>query len=176
MLEYLSVVTPIRSCGPCAACCVVFAVEVLSKPEYVRCSHRDSAGCTIYEERPKACRAYACLWLEGEFDVGQRPDLVGLAFDLPTAIDEDPDYAGITVICAREVRPDSAEEIPAQKLILNLAWRFVVRLTLWGGETKLVGPRTSVELVTQRAHARQARQANGGSSDTDAHSGSLPVV
>ena len=149
MLECLSVVTPIRSCGPCTACCVVFAIEVLSKPEYVRCSHRDSAGCTIYEERPKACQAYACLWLEGEFDVGQRPDLVGLALDLPTAIDEDPDYAGMTVICAREVRPNSAEEVPAQKLILSLAWRLrrarreALRLRLAGASTcpRRWGPR-----------------------------------
>ena len=167
VLDCESVVTPNRSCGPCAACCSIFAVEVLSKPEYVRCSHRDSAGCTVYAERPEACRAYACLWLEGEFEVGQRPDLVGLAFDLPTAIDDDPDYAGITVITGREVRPGSADEPQAEKLILGLAWRFVVRVRLWGGETKLVGPRKLVDLVFQRVEARQAREANGEANDTD---------
>jgi hypothetical protein len=101
-----------------------------------------------------------CLWLEGEFADAERPDLAGLAFDLPSQIQEHPDYQGILAVCAREVRAGSREEPQAATLLARLAGSMVVRLTPFGGgRTELMGPRSLIERLAARAAAR--REAGG---------------
>ena len=39
-------------------------------------------GCGVYTERPRICRAYACLWLSGGLDEEDRPDRLGAVLDL----------------------------------------------------------------------------------------------
>lgn len=54
-----------RQCGDCGLCCRVLAVEALAKPAHVACDHyADGVGCTIYDQRPAACRSFRCLWLD----------------------------------------------------------------------------------------------------------------
>lgn len=77
--------TTTRECGSCSACCYVCPVEELQKPLLTRCPHQNPAaigpGCRIYSERPGACAAYRCSWLEGELDLDDRPDRVGVLFE-----------------------------------------------------------------------------------------------
>ena len=42
----------------------------------------DAPGCGIHTERPRICRAYACLWLSGALDDEDRPDRLGAVLDL----------------------------------------------------------------------------------------------
>jgi hypothetical protein len=42
----------------------------------------DAPGCSIHAERPRICRAYACLWLSGGLDEEDRPDRLGAVLDL----------------------------------------------------------------------------------------------
>jgi hypothetical protein len=144
-----------RSCGPCAACCDFPAVPSLGKPAYQLCQHSGPTGCAIYGERPAPCQAYTCLWLDGEFDEGHRPDQLGLVFDLPTVIEEHSDYEGIRVICAREVRQGARQRPEALRVLLRLARGMVVRLTAPGGRTQLMGPSELVARVGERAEGRR---------------------
>jgi hypothetical protein len=69
-----------RECGECTACCTVTHVPELQKPIRVTCNHC-KAGCSIYEDRPASCRAYACAWLQGDLKEDMRPDKIGVMFE-----------------------------------------------------------------------------------------------
>jgi len=66
----MSIPSPLRPCGTCAACCTgVFSVADLHPagqdcPRHVRTFDDPPAagGCGDYENRPPACRTFACLW------------------------------------------------------------------------------------------------------------------
>lgn len=51
-----------RGCGPCVSCCSFFTIAELGKPAGVLCRHSTDAGCTIYADRPQACRVFYCAW------------------------------------------------------------------------------------------------------------------
>lgn len=42
-------------------CCEVPRIEALGKPELTPCPHQQR-GCTIYPDRPHACREFFCGW------------------------------------------------------------------------------------------------------------------
>lgn len=68
-----------RRCGNCSLCCTLAGVQELEKPPFTRCRHLrvNGCGCGIYPDRPKACREFACGWLQGNFDERFRPDKIG---------------------------------------------------------------------------------------------------
>jgi len=67
-----------RTCGECYRCCVAFGIRELKKHQDQACRHLDgrnpTARCSIYADRPVACRQYTCLWRDGLFDEEDRPD------------------------------------------------------------------------------------------------------
>lgn len=67
---------PDRSCGSCTLCCKLMGVVALAKPVNAWCPHcRKGSGCTIYDDRPEECRAYACEWLTNPaLPEGLKPD------------------------------------------------------------------------------------------------------
>jgi hypothetical protein len=65
-------------------------VTALEKPVQVPCKHLAKApakGCSIYEYRPPECRDWKCAWLKGWTPTEDRPDRLGLVFDLRTGND-----------------------------------------------------------------------------------------
>jgi hypothetical protein len=54
-----------RVCGDCSLCCKLLEIEELGKPEGQWCRHcrPGAGGCTVYEERPRACQTFSCRWL-----------------------------------------------------------------------------------------------------------------
>jgi hypothetical protein len=58
-----------RACGDCSLCCKILGVEEIQKPAGKWCQHcKAGRGCTIYENRPAACRHFSCQWLvDGSF-------------------------------------------------------------------------------------------------------------
>ncbi|MCB1507299.1 MAG: hypothetical protein KDI98_00570 [Hyphomicrobiaceae bacterium] len=56
----------ISHCRSCTYCCVLPAIGPLDKPMYRACSHLKDRGCGIFgqPERPAACLAYRCAYLE----------------------------------------------------------------------------------------------------------------
>lgn len=74
-----------RSCGECAECCTVIGVKELKKHHYEACKHIHNGKCGVYDRRPPSCRSYMCFWLAGEFSWDDRPDKLGVLFQ----VDED---------------------------------------------------------------------------------------
>ena len=68
-----------RNCGPCQTCCTVAEVVegTVNSPAFERCSHQCSAGCDIYESRPKRCADFNCSWMRSVGADEDRPDLIG---------------------------------------------------------------------------------------------------
>lgn len=63
-----------KSCGDCGMCCKLLAIQALDKPAGDWCGHF-RRGCSIYADRPPACRSFVCLWLDAEkLDETWRPD------------------------------------------------------------------------------------------------------
>lgn len=129
----------------------------LDKLPYTTCKHACAAGCASYAERPGECHAYRCLWLDDAVgDAADRPDLLGLMFDLPSLVQDHPDYQGIQAVCARELHARARDETRAAALLVRLARVMIVRLTSPSGRTELMGPRHLVDLLVERARARLA--------------------
>lgn len=64
-----------RKCGDCTFCCKVLPISGINKPFNTRCQHQRRTGCRIYDNRPIDCRAFSCMWLEGEdAESLRRPD------------------------------------------------------------------------------------------------------
>ncbi len=67
-------------CQDCTGCCTVFEVKPINKPFGVPCPHLGATlfgpGCTIYPDRPDACKRYVCLWLDSQrrAEVEQMPE------------------------------------------------------------------------------------------------------
>jgi uncharacterized cysteine cluster protein YcgN (CxxCxxCC family) len=63
-----------KSCGDCGMCCKLLAIQALDKAPNVWCDHF-KRGCSIYADRPPACRSFVCLWLDSDkLDDAWRPD------------------------------------------------------------------------------------------------------
>lgn len=69
-----------RGCGPCQACCTWLKVPELPKDAGKVCEHLCHSGCGIYDQRPRSCRKFECLWLKGELPEEARPDKIGVIF------------------------------------------------------------------------------------------------
>lgn len=56
-----------RECGECRVCCTLFEVPEIPKEANVACEHLCAAGCKFHgtELKPRACRAFVCLYLDG---------------------------------------------------------------------------------------------------------------
>ena len=63
-----------RECGECTECCISAAVEEIDKPMGVPCEYIDN-GCSIYKDRPGACRFFSCQWLKGDFADNDKPSI-----------------------------------------------------------------------------------------------------
>jgi len=66
-----------RKCGTCSVCCLVLGIHELGKNPGERCWRQTGKGCSIYATRPRVCRDWRCLWLQGRYLEAERPDRVG---------------------------------------------------------------------------------------------------
>jgi hypothetical protein len=75
---------PGRICGSCTLCCTVMQVEELNKPAGVTCSYLAAgSGCTIRDQRPRACRRFFCGWrLDPNIDSLWKPSICGFVLTI----------------------------------------------------------------------------------------------
>jgi hypothetical protein len=75
---------PGRICGSCMLCCTVMNVDELNKPGGVTCSHAVAGqGCTIRDQRPRACRQFFCGWrLDPNLDSLWKPNICGFVITI----------------------------------------------------------------------------------------------
>lgn len=67
-----------RECGDCNECCILLRITELDKEADVACEHLSNHRCSIYDDRPRSCRKFECLWLKGEVPEDLRPDRSGV--------------------------------------------------------------------------------------------------
>ncbi len=121
-----------RSCGGCTACCSVFAISEkesrfqLNKPPGVPCEHLVQIGysasmpCGIYQDRPEPCRAFECVWKQGDIkEEDLRPDKIGYVLWTPPK-ERWPD--GREVMMANEIVPGG---LPVGRLLISTLRRQV---------------------------------------------------
>lgn len=97
-----------RACGPCRVCCRLPDIPELNKPINTWCRHIDleskTAPCRIYDHRPDVCRVFECAWKQGLGGEHDRPDLLGVMWQVVTLGDGQP---GLGVVEHREGALDS---------------------------------------------------------------------
>lgn len=113
---------PVRQCGGCTACCHALRVESIQKPEYTACKHEiPCEGCRIYGSgQPDDCAEYECLWLQGCFADGDRPDRLGTIFHADSK--QTINHKGI--IHAHTIDPDADPSPRAMMLIRAMSQYF----------------------------------------------------
>lgn len=97
-----------RTCGSCQACCHVKAIPDFMAA-FADCSHQCAEGCGIYESRPTGCRRYTCAWVDGWGDETDRPDLLGILFEVA------PGPVGGLAVRGVETRPEGSGNDTAQR-------------------------------------------------------------
>lgn len=132
-----------KSCGPCTMCCKVLAVEALSKPAGVRCTHL-AGGCSIYPDRPHACRSFECVWLmDPEMPHRFRPD------QTKVVLDQDPEGTRLIARCD-PANPHAWRRNPIYAALRRYAadtWGTgKIVLAVAGRHAWLVTPKEDVEL------------------------------
>ena len=110
-------------CGSCTACCRIFAIpEIDNKPAGQWCQHcAVGVGCRVYQQRPKVCVDFKCLWLlsreredPGEhFPEMLRPDQCKVVFSAST-------NENIMAATTMPGSPDAWQRKPVRKLIGTL--------------------------------------------------------
>lgn len=107
-----------RVCGDCDACCTIKAVRELGKPSQAACRHLCQTGCAIYDQRPKSCREYACLWRQGYINGDEcwRPDQLGVVIDYEPFVR----IPGTVLLVVWEIVPGAAESQHVRHVIDQL--------------------------------------------------------
>jgi len=83
-------VPPSKGCGECSMCCIKLYIadegDGFTKPSNTPCKHcKIGKGCSIYNEKPRACNDFKCLWLASQarnevMPPWLRPDRCGAIF------------------------------------------------------------------------------------------------
>ena len=107
-----------RTCGTCTLCCTVLRVDALKKLGGVACAQLrpvaegSAGGCGIYPDRPRICRTYRCLWLQGGLEEEDRPDRLDAVLDLVST-------AGSVRLAVRERVPGAVDQNPRLRAIVE---------------------------------------------------------
>jgi hypothetical protein len=136
-------------CGSCAACCFLLAVPEIAKPRIRWCEHCTPGhdGCTIYQARPAACRAFSCYWLISQGRAGQempeamRPDRSKAMFMADIA---NPRHVLVHVFAAY---PDAWKKGAVNAKINELVRRGVTVSIVIGNKGKVLRPFGTEEVV-----------------------------
>lgn len=151
-----------KSCGPCTLCCKVLAVEALAKPMGVACVHlARGGGCSIYAERPHACRSFECVWLmDPKMPHRFRPD------QTKVVLDQDPEGTRLIARCD-PANPQAWRRNPMYAALKGYAadtWgQGKLVLAVAGRHTWVVAPREDVDLgeIDPKSTLKVSERADG---------------
>lgn len=142
-----------RRCGPCTVCCKTLGIHEIGKAAGEKCWRLGYRGCSIYATRPRSCRGFECLWLQGRFLASERPDLAGLLVTLVPSTVRFTRETGLALFNAFRVAPG---DLPAvgQGLFDKLARENIVTL---GG--RIFGPPGKLPRAVDWIDAEAKREA-----------------
>lgn len=132
----------IDRCGDCHSCCKSFGwiddnqirlIELDIQYEWDRCNKLcDNNRCTIYDNRPKTCSDFECLYVESDLPEEYLPEKVGFVTDLRR--DEHGLFLNIVPneskkynIDARKFGEENMENILVMKKTAEEMWAFPVK-------------------------------------------------
>ena len=107
-------------CGQCSMCCKVLPIAELGKPQMTWCGHfRKGLGCSIYADRPTACKDFRCVWLHGVLCGDVSPDDNALRPDKCKVLARSSVQDGRQVfnLWVDPAYPRAHEAIPVRKMI-----------------------------------------------------------
>lgn len=126
-----------HGCDGCTACCKVMKIRELNKPGNVWCSHCTiGVGCGNYEQRPKSCRDYACIWLQTQrldkpITFNLRPDKSKVVIGTTSQGEE-------LVFYVSPDRPDAWNQGEFRQLVAEMRGRGVVMYVSCGDSLKQI--------------------------------------
>lgn len=131
----------------------MLGVDAVFKAPGTPCPHLCERGCGIYASRPEECAVYRCLWHIGVIgETRDRPDRLGVVFDVPADMEEQPLWRGIRFLVAREARPGAASSKRARAIIGTMAKVAVVLVEPFGRQVeRMHGPESLMAEVRRRA-------------------------
>ena len=147
-----------RQCGSCTACCTAMGVPELKKPAGAKCHHLLSivdgaAGCSIYDRRPKSCRDFECVWLQGSMSDEHQPNKTGVVFTTPGLNSRFEKATGLPALVAFEAWTGAFDEGPARTLLTTLSMTILI-IKVRGSSRSMIGPPDQIakaqEFVTRR--------------------------
>ena len=153
-----------RECGPCTACCTVFAISELEKGMFETCRHVCETGCAVYRDRPEPCSAFQCQWLRGVLEVdgavdpALRPNASGVIIDFQPKTEDGDLYV------AWEIWPGASDSEPARTVLEELTEQFLVMIVTRGsegdhgvGDRRFLGPADRVAQANERMAGSRKR-------------------
>ena len=146
-----------NKCGGCTMCCKLLGIEELSKPPSKWCSHCEiGKGCKVYEERPKSCVEFSCLWLNGFSDKPElRPDGLKVVFVTTP-------QANIIYALCDPGMPTAWESDACMAFITGLTNMGFSVVLGWGdGERKLLFSRGGPNVVAKKEITMSKPDSNG---------------
>lgn len=76
-----------RKCDNCTMCCQLLPVPVVNENINTTCQYCKNSECSIYKNRPEACKEFNCEWLlNDDMSDDLRPDRCNVIFE---KIDDD---------------------------------------------------------------------------------------
>lgn len=144
-----------RDCGACDACCTLLEISELDKPAGKPCHNLSDAeevvGCCNYDSRPEGCRNWNCSWRMGLGHKAERPDKIGLMFDVTRGA------AKFPALVVRETREGAYEEPEAQEMLKRLVEEGNMMILMKdGGARRVYGPADKLAEIRQLAEMEKA--------------------
>lgn len=135
-----------RTCGDCTLCCNVFEIEEepFTKPANEWCKYcKPGQGCGVYEERPRTCSGFKCMWLMGTGLEEDRPDKLGVVLTVLSFDDGTPYWIRANV---DPDKPDAWKEGRANLMLSHLSKKVVILLGVRGRQRFILDGEVTDEL------------------------------
>jgi hypothetical protein len=134
-----------RNCGECNVCCIIaeFTVQEhgFDKKTYNRCPKLTDniceSQCTIYDNRPKQCAEFTCLWIDGFGNEEDQPNKNHLLTCVRT-------FNNGTWIIAIENKKNAVNDYP--NMLIDLARKFDIPIIIRSIDSNLqTGDKTVIK-------------------------------
>jgi hypothetical protein len=87
-----------RDCGNCVSCCIWTEIKEINKPPLTPCHNLKEGAvegkicqsCSVYKDRPGACKDYFCAWLMGYGEDEDQPNRSGILMDVQITAEHGP--------------------------------------------------------------------------------------
>ena len=116
-----------KSCEDCNMCCKLPEILFISIDIFKWCNNCEiSQGCKIYNQRPKKCKDFYCMYYAGETDL--KPNKCGF-FIFPER-QESLEHKILTIYCEKHRLKDLPKKLLSDlkmSILINNQWAFHIR-------------------------------------------------